>query len=48
VLFAGADALVSPVTDLVLSAGLRLPALQALRGFHDECAVFVAAASYDF
>ncbi|HEY3499115.1 MAG TPA: hypothetical protein VGK73_30705 [Polyangiaceae bacterium] len=48
VLFAGADVLVSPVMDLVLSAGFRLPALQALNGFHDEGAVFVMAASYDF
>lgn len=48
VLFAGGDVLVSPILDLVLSAGVRVPAVQALRGFHDEGPVFVLTTSYDF
>jgi hypothetical protein len=48
VLFAGADVLFSPWTDLTLSIGGRIPALQALRGFHDEGPVLMLAGAYDF
>jgi hypothetical protein len=36
VLFLGGDALFSPMLDLALSLGIRLPALDALHGAHDE------------
>lgn len=46
--FAGGDALVSPVMDLVLSAGVRIPVVNALSGFHHEGPAFLLGAAYDF
>jgi hypothetical protein len=48
VVFAGGDLLVSPLLDLTLAAGARLPVLQALRGFHREGPVLNIALNYDF
>jgi hypothetical protein len=48
VLFAGGDVLVSPLTDLTLVAGVRVPVWQALDGFHDEGAVGSLSAALDF
>jgi hypothetical protein len=36
VLFLGGDALVSPMPDVGVSLGVRVPALDGLRGAHDE------------
>jgi hypothetical protein len=47
VMFAGGDVLVSPLLDLTLAAGARLPVVQALRGFHREGAILNLALSYD-
>jgi hypothetical protein len=48
VMLAGADLLVSPLLDLTLAAGARLPVVQALRGFHREGPVLNLALNYDF
>lgn len=48
VLFMGGDVLVSPLTDFMLTAGVRVPAWQALDGFHDEGAVGSLSAALDF
>jgi hypothetical protein len=48
VLFLGGDALVSPLTDLTLTAGVRAPVWQVLDGFHDEGAVGSLSAALDF
>jgi hypothetical protein len=46
--FAGGDVLVSPLMDLVLSAGLRIPIVNALSGYHHEGPAFLFGAAYDF
>jgi hypothetical protein len=48
VLFLGGDVLVSPLTDFMLTAGVRVPVWQALDGFHDEGAVGSLSAALDF
>ena len=48
VLFAGGDVLVSPLTDLTLSLGARIPAVNALRGYHDEGSILSAAVMVDW
>lgn len=48
VLFAGGDVLVSPLTDLTLTVGVRVPAWQELGGFHDEGPVGSLSAAFDF
>ena len=48
VVLAGGDVLVSPLLDLTLAAGARLPVVQALRGFHREGPVLNLALNYDF
>jgi hypothetical protein len=47
VVLAGGDVLVSPLLDLTLAVGARLPVVQALRGFHREGPVLNVAVSYD-
>ncbi len=46
--YATAEALVSPVTDLMLSASVRVPFIQGLDGFHHEGPMFGAGIAYDF
>jgi hypothetical protein len=46
--YATLEAIASPARDLVLSAGVLVPALQAWRGDHHEGPVAVASAAYDF
>lgn len=48
VVLAGGDVLTSPVLDLTLAFGARLPVVQALDGYHREGAVLNMAVSYDF
>jgi hypothetical protein len=45
--FAGGDVLTTPLLDLTLALGVRIPVVQHLRGFHDEGAVWSAALVYD-
>jgi hypothetical protein len=46
--FAGADILVSPVTDLTLTASARLPVVNALAGRHEEGPYLAAAVALDW
>jgi hypothetical protein len=46
--YGSAEALVSPVSDLVLSLGGLVPVLQAWRGEHHEGPILAASAAYDF
>lgn len=48
VLFGGMDALVSPVTDLLFVATVKVPVVQALQGFHREGPLLGLAVAYDF
>ena len=48
VVLVGGDVLVSPLVHLTFAAGARLPAVQALRGFHREGPVLNMAVNYDF
>jgi hypothetical protein len=46
--YATAEVIASPARDLVVSAGVLVPALQAWRGDHREGPIAVASAAYDF
>jgi hypothetical protein len=46
--FAGADILVSPVTDVTLTASARVPVVNALRGRHEEGPYLAAAIAFDW
>lgn len=47
IVFAGAEAAYSPLTDLTLAAGVRAPVLSLLRGWHSEGLVVAASAVLD-
>jgi len=46
--FLSPELLVSPTTDLLVVLSVRVPAVQALAGYHHEGPVFGAAIAYDF
>jgi hypothetical protein len=46
--FAAPELLVSPLTDLFLSAWIKIPVLNLLDGWHEEPLVAGLAAAYDF
>ena len=48
VLFAGADVLVSPIEDFTVLAGVRVPVVQELTGYHDEGLTAALGVSVDF
>ncbi len=46
--FLSPEVLVSPMTDLMLYASVRIPILQALNGYHREGAIYTVGAAVDF
>ncbi|WP_394842696.1 transporter [Pendulispora brunnea] len=46
--YGAVEALVSPITDLMLFASFRMPILNALEGYHDEGPMFGAGVALDF
>jgi hypothetical protein len=46
--YATGELVVAPLTDLALSLGMYVPAVQALRGAHKELGVATFSAAYDF